>query len=135
MTSIALLAVDVACPACARPNVVLLPETSCGNEFVWTARCGGCGGRRWFHSREDAAFVEAIRGTARRRGEPGGLSAEGTREAHAEFESSVAPCSCGGRFHVVREAGDERCLGCGQPMGSVPSQAAARRVPVPPLRP
>jgi hypothetical protein len=133
MGTIARLAADVTCASCGRPNAVLLPEASCGNEFVWHARCGSCGGWRWFHSREDGEFVRAVRETARRRGETGGLSAEGTREAHAAFESSVDPCGCGGRFHVVLTLGQEPCLGCGKPLGAVPV-AAGRRVEVSPLR-
>lgn len=134
MGTIPRLEADVACVACGRANAMLLPEASCGNEFVWHARCGGCGGWRWFHSREDKAFIQAIRETARRRGETGGLSPEGTREAHASFESTVDPCACGGRFHVVLTLGQEPCLGCGKPL-EIRSHPDARRVEVASLRP
>jgi hypothetical protein len=129
------LALDLSCPSCSRANTVLLPEASCGNEFVWHARCAGCGGWRWFHSREDRDFVRAVRGTARRRGEPGGLSPEGTREAHAAFEATVAPCVCGGRLRVVMEVQDVPCLGCGRPLRGAPlPEGKGRPVDVPPLR-
>lgn len=105
---------EVPCPGCARGNTLLLPEASCGNEFVWHARCGSCGAWRWFNSREDAQFVRAVRETARERGEPGGLSPEGTLLAHDRFARTVDPCPCGGRFHVVREVMEEPCLGCGR---------------------
>jgi len=102
---------------------------------VWNARCGACGEWRWFHSREDASFVLAVKETARRRGEPGGLSPQGTREAHATFESTIHPCPCGGRFHVVRDVLDETCTGCGRPLreGAV-SAAPSREIEVRPLR-
>ncbi len=126
---------DVACPGCGRPNPLLLPEASCGNEFVWHARCGGCGAYRWFNSREDQSFVLAVKETARRRGEPGGLSPEGTLQAHAAFEATLDPCACAGCFHVVREIPDERCVGCGGPLQGVPiPQGAAAPVDVAPLR-
>jgi len=129
------VAVDLACPSCARPNPVLLPEASCGNEFVWHARCAGCGAWRWFHSREDASFVLAVKETARRRGEAGGLSPEGTREAHAAFEATVEPCACRGRFKVVREMEDVPCLGCGRPLrGAAIPAGPGSRIDVPPLR-
>ena len=102
------------CPGCGRRNLIILPEGCCGNEFVWNARCGSCGEWRWFHAREDASFVLAIKETARRRSEMGGLSPEGTREAHAAFEATLDPCLCGGRFHVVRDVLDESCVGCGR---------------------
>lgn len=127
---------EVGCPGCGRANTLLLPEGCCGNEFVWHARCGTCGGWRWFHAREDASFVLAVRETARRRGEPGGLSPEGTLEAHAAFESTVPPCSCGGRFHVVREILEEPCLGCGRSLkGGSTLGFPKGQVDVPPLRP
>ena len=113
-------AAEVVCASCARTNLLILPELACGNEFIWYARCGKCGTWRWFHSREDEAFVRAIRDTARRRGEMGGLSAEGTREAHAVFEARVDACPCGGRFHAVRDLRDEPCLGCGGKLGAAP---------------
>jgi hypothetical protein len=96
---------------------MLIPEACCGNEFVWHARCAGCGGWRWFHSREDGEFVKAVKETARRRNEPGGLSPEGTREAHAAFEATVPACGCGGRFRVVMDVAAEACTGCGRPFG------------------
>ena len=136
MGAITRFAMDVACPACERGNTLLLPEASCGNEFVWHARCGGCGAWRWFHSRQDPAFVRAVKETARRREEPGGLSAEGTREAHDAFAATVDPCSCGGRFHVVREIMDEPCLGCGRPLrGATLPEVRRRQFSVAPLRP
>ncbi len=129
-------AMELACPACARGNTMLLPEASCGNEFVWHARCGGCGGWRWFNSRADADFVQAVKSTARSRGELCGLSPEGTREAHEAFAATVDPCSCGGRFHVVREILDEPCLGCGRPLNGAPfPEVRNRQVCVEPLRP
>lgn len=135
MAVIRRLAVEVSCPGCNRPNTLLLPEASCGNEFIWHARCAECGGWRWFHSREDAAFVAAVKETARRRNEPGGLSAEGTREAHAAFEATVDPCSCGGRLRVVRDVRDQPCRGCGASLKTVPLPPnAARRIDVPSLR-
>ena len=118
MSAITRFAMELACPACAKPNTLLLPEASCGNEFVWHARCGGCGGWRWFHSRQEASFVLAVKETARRRDEWSGLSPQGTREAHAAFEATVDPCPCSGRFHVVLEILDEPCVGCGKPLRS-----------------
>ena len=97
---------------------MLLPEACCGNEFVWHLHCAACGGWRWFHSREDAAFVRAIRETAKRRGEPGGLSAEGTREAHAAYEATLGPCGCGGRFRVAFDLTAVSCPGCGRALGA-----------------
>ena len=136
MEALSRFAMDISCPGCARPNTLLLPEASCGNEFVWHARCGGCGGWRWFNSRQDASFVRAVRDTAKRRGEPGGLSPEGTREAHTAFADSVDPCACGGRFHVVREIVDEPCLGCGRSLRGAPfPEVRRRRIQVAPLRP
>jgi len=114
MSAITRFSMTVACPGCARGNTMLLPEASCGNEFVWHARCGGCGSWRWFNSRADRDFVQAVKATARRRGELSGLSPEGTREAHAAFAATVDACGCGGRYHVVREIMDEPCLGCGR---------------------
>ncbi len=135
MDPISRIAVDVGCPSCGRGNVLLLPEAACGSEFVWHARCGGCGAWRWFHSREDASFVLAVRETARRRGEPEGLSADGTREAHAAFEATIEPCGCGGRFHVVLRIPDESCLGCGRALDAAAGRGAGgRRVSVAPLR-
>src|SRR5579862_1417157 len=136
MNAITRLAIDVACPACARGNTMLLPEASCGNEFVWHARCGGCGGWRWFNSRQDREFVRAVQGAARRRGELGGLSPEGTREAHDAYAATLEACGCGGRFHVVREIMDEPCLGCGRPLryARFPEVRQAR-IQVAPLRP
>ena len=58
-----------------------------------------------------------IKETAKRRDEPGGLSPEGTREAHAAFEGTVAPCGCAGRFKVVMDVAAEACVGCGRPFG------------------
>jgi hypothetical protein len=135
MEAITRLSLELSCPTCRRPNEILLPETACGNEFIWHARCGSCGSWRYFHSREDASFVLAIRETARRRGEGSGLSPEGTREAHAAFEATVDPCSCGGRFHVVLDLLDEPCLGCGQALrGALSGQTARHPVEVRPLR-
>lgn len=126
---------EVLCPTCTRANLLLLPEASCGNEFVWHARCGGCGAWRWFNSRQDAAFVRAVKDAARRREEPGGLSPEGTREAHRAFAGTVDPCPCGGRFHVVGEIMDEPCLGCGRPLRDAPfPQVRNLEVTVAPLR-
>ena len=116
MSSIRRFAVEGPCGGCGRSNVMLIPEGCCGNEFVWHARCGGCGGWRWFHAREDQAFVRAIKEAAARRGEPGGLSPEGTREAHAAYEATLGPCGCGGRYHVAFELTAEPCPGCGRPL-------------------
>jgi hypothetical protein len=136
MAAITRFAMELPCPACARGNTLLLPEASCGNEFVWHARCGGCGAWRWFNSRGDAAFVRAVKETARRRDELSGLSPEGTREAHEAFAATVDPCACGGRFHVVREIMDEPCLGCGRSLQGAPFPDVKRlQVAVPPLRP
>lgn len=135
MSAIRRLAVDVGCPQCGRPNTLLLPEGCCGNEFLWHARCGGCGAWRWFHAREDAEFVRAVRETARRRGETEGLSPEGTREAHAAFEATVEPCPCGGRFRVVFDFREAACVGCGAALGGKPLPVVpARPVAVEPLR-
>ena len=135
MDSIVRLAALVSCPSCGASNRVLLPEPSCGNEFIWHARCGGCGDWRWFHSRADRAFVDAIRGTAARRGEPGGLSEEGTREAHGAFEATVDACDCGGRFHVVRDLREESCTACGTSLGKLEFTAPpAEKIDVAPLR-
>jgi ssDNA-binding Zn-finger/Zn-ribbon topoisomerase 1 len=125
-----------ACPSCGRTNLVILPEGCYGSEFVWNARCGSCGEWRWFHAREDASFVLAVKETARRRDEMGGLSPEGTRQAHAAFEATLDPCSCGGRFHVVRDVLDEPCVGCGRPFRDAPAgQSPGRAVDVKALRP
>ena len=118
MTAIRRFAVEGPCGGCGRPNLMLIPEGCCGNEFVWHARCGSCGGWRWFHSREDAAFVRAIREAAKRRNEPGGLSPEGTREAHAAYEATLAPCGCGGRFRVAFDLTAVPCPGCGRALGA-----------------
>ncbi len=135
MTAIRRTGTERTCPQCGRANLVILPEGCCGNEFVWNARCGGCGDWRWFHAREDASFVLAVRETARRRGEPGGLSPEGTREAHGAFEATLDPCPCGGRFHVVRDVLDEPCTGCGRPFREAPPPTApGRPLEVRPLR-
>ncbi|HZE95407.1 MAG TPA: hypothetical protein VE981_00110 [Planctomycetota bacterium] len=135
MSAIKRLAMDLACRGCGRGNIMLLPEASCGNEFVWHARCSGCGEWRWFHSRQDAPFVRAVKDAALRRGEPGGLSPEGTREAHEAFASTVDACPCGGRFHVVREILDEPCLGCGRTLKDAALPKVRRReIDVPPLR-
>lgn len=135
MSSIRRTGTERSCGHCGRANLLILPEGCCGNEFVWNARCGGCGEWRWFHAREDASFVLAIRETARRRGEPGGLSPEGTREAHAAFEATLDPCSCGGRFHVVWDVLHEACVGCGQPLREAPpSDGPGRPLEVAPLR-
>jgi hypothetical protein len=129
------LAIDLQCPECSRTNTVLLPEASCGNEFVWHARCAACGGWRWFHSREDPSFVLAVKETARRRNEMGGLSKEGTREAHAAFEATVDPCGCGGRFKVVMKVQDVPCTGCGRLLQDAPlPEGTGKPVDVPPLR-
>ncbi len=135
MITIRRLSVEVGCPGCARPNGLLIPEGCCGNEFVWHARCRACGAWRWFHAREDASFVLAVRETARRRGERVGLSPEGTREAHAAFEATVDPCACGGRFQVVMDMRDVPCLGCGAALrqASVPVDRSSA-VEVGPLR-
>lgn len=136
MSAITRFSMDVACPACRRPNTMLLPEASCGNEFIWHARCGGCGAWRWFNSRQDAAFVRAVKETAKRRGEPSGLSPEGTREAHEAFAGTVDACACGGRFHVVREIMNEPCLGCGRPLRDAPfPEVRSNQIQVAPLRP
>ena len=135
MGNIRRYAVDLACPACGRAGSMLIPEACCGNEFVWHARCRGCGGWRWFHSREDVEFVKAIKETAKRRDEPGGLSPEGTREAHAAFETTVPPCGCGGTFRVVMDVAAEVCVGCGRPFGPEAIGAGPRRIEeVHPLR-
>jgi hypothetical protein len=120
MNSIRRFSLAIACPACARRNDLLLPEATCGNEFIWHARCASCGAWRWFHSRQDASFVLAVKETARRRSEMDGLSPEGTREAHTAFEATVDPCSCGGRFRVVMEVQDVPCLGCGRALRGAP---------------
>ena len=136
MSAITRFAMEVACPACARGNTMLLPEASCGNEFVWHARCGGCGAWRWFNSRADRDFVRAVKDTAKRRGELGGLSPEGTREAHDAFATTVDACACGGRFHVVREIMDEPCLGCARPLKDAAFPDVRRtQIQVAPLRP
>ena len=136
MSALTRFAMDVPCPACARDNPMLLPEASCGNEFVWHARCGGCGAWRWFNSRADRDFVRVVRDTARRRGEGSGLSPEGTREAHQAFAATVEACPCGGRFHVVREIMDEPCLGCGRSLKDAPfPEVRHTRIEVAPLRP
>ena len=135
MSALKRLGVDVSCPGCSHSNTLLLPEASCGNEFIWHTRCGGCGFWRWFHSREDASFVLAIKETARRRDEAGGLSPQGTLEAHAAFEVTIDACACGGRHHVVHEILDEPCLGCGGSLRGVPlPEKSARKIDVPPLR-
>jgi len=135
MSAITRFSMVVVCPACTRANPLLLPEASCGNEFVWHARCGGCGTWRWFNSRQDAEFVRAIKEAAKRRGEPGGLSPEGTLEAHAAFAGTVEACACGGRFHVVREILSEPCLGCGRPLTGAPfPEVRSRQIQVAPLR-
>ncbi len=136
MSAITRFSMDVPCPGCARPNTMLLPEASCGNEFVWHARCGGCGAWRWFNSRQDRDFVRAVKEAAKRRGEPGGLSPEGTREAHDAFAATVDACACGGRFHVVREIMEEPCLGCGRPLRDAPfPEVRNRQIQVAPLWP
>lgn len=136
MSAITRFSMDVACPACERPNTLLLPEASCGNEFVWHARCGGCGAWRWFNSRQDRDFVRAVKDAAERRNEPSGLSPEGTREAHEAFAATVDACSCGGRFHVVREIMEEPCLGCGRPLRDAPFPDVRNlQIQVAPLRP
>ena len=136
MSAITRFAMEVACPACALGNLLLLPEASCGNEFVWHVRCGGCGAWRWFNSRQDAAFVRAVKSTARRRDELSGLSPEGTREAHAAFAETIDPCACGGRYRVVREILQESCLGCGASLEKAPFPEVRRQqIQVLPLRP
>ena len=135
MSAMTRYVMDVTCPACTRGNPMLLPEASCGNEFVWHARCGGCGAWRWFNSRQDRDFVRAVKETARRRGELSGLSPEGTREAHEAFAATIDACGCGGRFHVVREIMDEPCLGCGRPLqGARFPDARRTTIEVAPLR-
>ena len=129
------LAIDVSCPGCSRSNELLLPEASCGNEFVWNGRCGSCGGWGWFHSRQDREFVRAIKEASVRRSEPGGLSPEGTKEAHAAYEATLDPCPCGGRFHVVLDLDGEGCVGCGQAMKeALRSPGEARNIDVQSLR-
>jgi hypothetical protein len=136
MSAMTRFAMDVVCPACSRGNRMLLPEASCGNEFIWHARCGGCGSWRWFNSRADRNFVRAVKDAARRREEPSGLSAEGTREAHEAFAETVEACACGGRFHVVREIMDEPCLGCGRPLKDARfPEVRNAQIEVEPLRP
>jgi hypothetical protein len=136
MTAIMRYAMEVACPACGRGNTLLLPEASCADEFVWHARCAGCGAWRWFNSRQDAAFVRAVKQTARRRDEMNGLSPEGTLEAHTTFAGTIDPCPCGGRFRVVREILEETCLGCGETLeGAKFPELRHRQVQVEPLRP
>ena len=77
----------------------------------------------------------AIKETARRRNEPGGLSPQGTLEAHAAYEATLGPCACGGRFHVVRDVLDEGCTGCGRPLREAsPSAVAGRLIELQPLR-
>ncbi len=135
MSAITRFAIEVACPSCARGNTVLLPEASCGNEFVWHARCGGCGAWRWFNSRQDRDFVRAVKEAAQRRGEWSGLSPDGTREAHEAFAATVGACACGGRFHVVREIMDEPCLGCGRSLqGARFPEVRRTQIQVAPLR-
>ena len=135
MSSIRRFAVEGPCGGCGRANVMLVPEACCGNEFVWHARCGRCGAWRWFHSRQDAEFVRTIKEAAKRRGEPGGLSPEGTLEAHAAFAGTLEACACGGRFHVVREILSEPCLGCGRPLTGAPlPEVRSRQIQVAPLR-
>ena len=135
MASIRRTGVDAACPGCGRANFLLLPEACCGNEFVWHVRCGACGGWRWFHAREDAEFARAIQETARRRGEASGLSAEGTREAHAAYEGTLPPCPCGGLFHVTFDVAREPCLACGRPAGAAfVGRGSRRSVDIPSLR-
>lgn len=135
MPSIRRLAIDVRCPVCERSNTLLVPEGCCGNEFVWHARCDCCGVWRWFHAREDQSFVLAVQETARRRREPGGLSPEGTREAHAVFEKTVDPCPCGGTFRVIFEMKEVPCLACGRTLreAALPVEQG-RTVDVGPLR-
>lgn len=129
-------AVEGPCAGCGRATTMLVPEACCGNEFVWHARCGGCGAWRWFHAREDVEFVRAVKETAARRGEPGGLSPEGTREAHAAFEATLPACPCGGRFHVAFELSAEPCPACGRSLGAAFIGAGRRiTVEVPALRP
>jgi ssDNA-binding Zn-finger/Zn-ribbon topoisomerase 1 len=135
MSAIRRSGTERSCPGCARSNLVILPEGCCGNEFVWNARCGACGEWRWFHAREDAEFVRAVRDAARRRSELGGLSPEGTLEAHAAYEATLDPCPCGGRYHVVRDVLDERCPECGTALrGAAPSDGPARTIELRPLR-
>ena len=129
------MTVDVSCTGCSRSNQMLLPEASCGNEFVWNARCGDCGVWRWFHSRQDVEFVRAIKETSVRRNEPGGLSPEGTVEAHSVFEETLNPCPCGGHFHVVMDLNVEPCVGCGESMEeALRSPGKAKSVSVESLR-
>jgi hypothetical protein len=136
MSAITRFAMDVVCPGCTRGNRMLLPEASCGNEFVWHARCGGCGAWRWFNSRQDLDFVRAVKETARRRSERSGLSPEGTREAHEAFAATIEACGCGGRFHVVREIMEEPCLGCGRSLHGAPfPEVRNTQIQVAPLRP
>jgi hypothetical protein len=82
--------------------------------MIWYVRCRGCGGFGWFHAAEEKAFREAIQSVAKRRNEPGGLSEEGTVEAHAIFAESLPLCACGTSYSVVRLMEQEPCLGCGQ---------------------
>ena len=77
--------------------------------------------------------MRAVLEAAKRRGEPGGLSDEGRREADAAFESTIPASSCGGRFHVVRSLEAEPCTGCGRALRDSIA-GAAEAVDVPPLR-
>ena len=119
---------------CGKKNELLLPEVECGTEMIWYLRCGGCGGFGWFHAGQERAFRNAIRDAAERRGEPGGLSEKGTREAHESFAESLPECGCGGRFHVVRLMEEEPCLQCGNSLVR-PGVAGKSRVPVPRIFP
>ena len=122
---------------CGRVNDLLLPVAECGSEFIWHLRCGSCGTWGWFHAREEEAFARAVRETARRRGEEGGLSEEGTHQAHVQFAEGLPACACGGRFHVVQRIEEEPCLGCGVSLRGVkwPDPAMRRQAAVPRIAP
>ena len=78
---------------------------------------GGIAGTGPAPLQRDQRRLRAVKEAAARRGEPGGLSPEGTREAHAAYEATLDPCGCGGRFHVAFELTAEPCPGCGRPLG------------------
>jgi hypothetical protein len=125
-------ALEGACPDCGRIEVRPGPGAGCGNEFIWLVRCRGCSEWRWFHAREDGDFVRAVLETAMRRGEAGGLSAEGTREAHAAFEAGLPGCSCGGSLRLVSDPRAEPCGGCGSK--APPAVPSERVLTLKPLR-
>jgi hypothetical protein len=131
---------SVICP-CGGKNELLLPEVTCGTEMIWYLRCRGCGGFGWFHAAEENVFREAIQSVSKARNEPGGLSEEGTVEAHTLFAASLPPCGCGKSYSVVRWMEREPCLGCGQDLTGSPwpdpdreKQVSVRRISSTPSR-